>query len=244
MEDNINHDRTKLLQLYFSKYLTDVRGLKKSTAKHYIDALNNISRRLEAKGLVENDIYEIRDLDTLYLVKEVLDNDADYVELNSRGNQMYSAGLKNYFRFAEGKEFFLQDHSIDKMDMPVEKEDPVIVEQKIWKRSDILRTQVLTASGYMCEISNDHESFIAEATNKLYMEGHHAIPMRLQDQFKNSLDVYANIVCLCPLCHRKIHHGLKNERQYMLQKVFDKRAERLNNSGIVLSEAEFMEMTL
>lgn len=230
--------------MYYSKYLTNVRGLSNSSVKHYIDALKNISRRLEEKGLVENDIYEIRDLNTLHSVREVLFNDADFVEMNRRGNQMYSAGLNNYCRFADGNDFSLHTHSIDKMDVPVEKEDPIIVEQKIWRRSDILRTQVLTASGYMCEISNDHESFIAEATNKPYMEGHHAIPMRLQDQFNSSLDIYANIVCLCPICHRKIHHGLKNERRYMLQKVFDNRAERLSNSGIVLSEAEFLEMTL
>ena len=48
-----------VLKTYYSKYLTDVRGLSNSSVAHYLDALNNISRRLKDKGLVSNDIYEV-----------------------------------------------------------------------------------------------------------------------------------------------------------------------------------------
>ena len=56
-----------------------------------------------------------------------------------------------------------------------------------------------------------------------------------------SLDVYANIVCLCPICHRRIHHGLKLERIDMAKRIFDTRGERLENSGIIISSNEFVE---
>lgn len=56
-----------------------------------------------------------------------------------------------------------------------------------------------------------------------------------------SLDVYANIVCLCPICHRRIHHDLKFGRIDMAKRIFDTRGERLENSGIIICSNEFVE---
>ena len=75
------------------------------------------------------------------------------------------------------------------------------------------------------------------------MESHHAIPMRQQPRFDNSLDVYANLVCLCPMCHRRIHYGIKSDRTGMKKLIYHNRADRLANSGIRLSGREFLEMT-
>ena len=63
---------------------------------------------------------------------------------------------------------------------------------------------------YKCEISPQHITFTSKNTGHFYMEGHHAIPMRHQDKFTKSLDVYANIVCLCPICHRLLHYGIES----------------------------------
>ncbi len=65
------------------------------------------------------------------------------------------------------------------------------------------------------------------------MEAHHLVPLQKQELFKTSLDVDANIVCLCPLCHRKLHYG-KDIREE-LKKLFDTRKELLEKSGIVIS---------
>lgn len=54
--------RKSVLQEYYARYLTKVRGLSESSVKHYLDALNNISRRLKEKEIVSSDIYEIMDL--------------------------------------------------------------------------------------------------------------------------------------------------------------------------------------
>ncbi len=56
-------DRGAALKEYYSRYLQTVRGLTMSSVRHYLDALNNISRRLVSRQLVRNDIYEIMDLD-------------------------------------------------------------------------------------------------------------------------------------------------------------------------------------
>ncbi len=243
---NIQHEENKsrksVLQTYYARYLKDIRGLSESSVKHYFDALNNISKRLKSKELIKDDIYEIMDLEYLWCIRDTLYSDPDFIELNERGKRMYSAGLNNYFRFASGEEFKSISGEIEKFDMPILPEQPVVIEQKVWKRSNILRIHVLTFANYKCEIDDSHKTFIAESTQKPYMEGHHAIPMKLQDKFTHSLDVYANIVCLCPICHRKIHYGMKDEKEPMLTKIYHDRADRLAESGLMMSKEVFEEM--
>ncbi len=235
-------NRTATLKEYYGRFLREVRGLSDSSVRHYFDALNNISRRLVAKQLIHRDIYEVTNLEYLTNLKEILFADPEFIELNERGNQMYSAGLNNYLRFASGESFVTMLGSIDRMDMPIKPEEPIVVEQTIWRRSTVLRNQVLAAADYKCEINGSHETFIAEKTGKPYMESHHAIPMRLQPSFNNSLDIYANIICLCPICHRRVHYGIRSERTVMIQQIYHNRASRLANSGIRLSQDEFIEL--
>ena len=70
------------------------------------------------------------------------------------------------------------------------------------------------------------------------------IPMKKQPDFNTSLDVYANIVCLCPVCHRLMHHGLDDCKKTLLSQIYVARIERLANSGIRLSKDEFMRMAI
>lgn len=237
-----NHDA--ILKEYYARYLTDVRGISQSSVKHYFDALNNISRRLKSKNLVKTDIYEIQDIEQLGQVRDILYADPEFVELNERGRRMYSAGLNNYYRFASGEGFQEAKEKILLLDIPVEPESAIIIEQKTWKRSNIIRTQAIEYAGYACEIDNVHQTFVAEKTHKPYMESHHAIPMKMQSIFDKSLDVYANVVCLCPICHKRIHYGLKSDKQHMLDVIYAKRADRLANSGIRISKSEFTDLVV
>lgn len=235
-------DHRNVLKEYYARYLKDVRGLSPSSVKHYFDALNNISRRLREKGLVEQDIYEIPDLERLDIVRTILFEDPDFIAMNERGKRMYSAGLNNYCRFAAGEGFHEVQSQMIVLDIPVAPEAAIAVEQSVWKRSGILRAQAIEMAGYACEMDPLHQTFISEASKKPYMEGHHALPMNNQDHFGVSLDVHANIVCLCPVCHRRIHHGIKQDRIDMAKKIYDTRISRLMNCGIQLSEEEFVEV--
>jgi 5-methylcytosine-specific restriction protein A len=87
-------------------------------------------------------------------------------------------------------------------------------------------------------------TFIARSTGQAYMEGHHLIPMKYQSQFDCGIDVYANVVCLCPTCHRLLHFGRDPERRYAVEQLFDLRSERLIHSGIDLSKKDFLELVL
>ena len=237
-------EHTAVLKEYFAKYLREVRGLSESSVAHYFDALNHISKRLKAKGLVGQDIYEIADLERLYLVRDELYKDDGFVDLNERGRRMYSAGLNNYCRFAEGEDFDKIKPMESALDIPVAPENPAVIEQTVWKRSGILRTQSIEMAGYSCEMNASHETFISGSTKKPYMEAHHALPMKIQSLFQVSLDVYANIVCLCPICHRKIHYGLLDDRVSMIRQIYDQRSLRLSKSGIEISRESFVDMAV
>ncbi len=239
MNDSIE---TTILKSYYSRYLREVRGNKNSTVNHYLDALNNISRRLKLFGLVERDVYEISDVETLKQFRDILLSDSEFLRLDTIGNRMYSVALNNYIRFMSADDF-ITEHVIERLDIQIPPEPQIIGAHEAWKRSSLLRKQVIVSAGYKCEIDQEHNSFIAEATQKPYMEGHHAIPLSRQLQFpSSSLDIYANIVCLCPICHRQIHFGLKEDRTMLMKKIYDERADRLYRSGIRLSKEEFAEM--
>lgn len=65
------------------------------------------------------------------------------------------------------------------------------------------------------------------------MEAHQLIPIGAQDDFNNSLDVDANIVCLCPNCHRKLHYGANIDGD--LLDLFNRQKLLLEKSGIKIS---------
>lgn len=235
-------ENSSALRTYYGLYLKNIRQLSNSSVNHYYDALNNISRRLKEKGLVKKDIYEITDLDTLETLKQILLSDPDFVDLNKRGDGMYSAGLNHYLRFASGEKFSAIHEEINKLDVKLAPKPATIVTHSVQRRSDILRRQVLELANYSCELDNGHQTFIAERTNKPYMEGHHIIPMNLQAGYNVSLDVYANIICLCPTCHRKIHLGKHKDRADMAEQIFCNRSDRLENSGIILTKDAFIKV--
>lgn len=67
------------------------------------------------------------------------------------------------------------------------------------------------------------------------MEGHHLIPLKQEDNFSFSLDIEANIVALCPHCHKLLHHGKKEDIRPLLNLLFQKRKQALADKGIQLT---------
>lgn len=87
---------------------------------------------------------------------------------------------------------------------------------------------------YKCEANKEHFTFMG--LHKLvYTEAHHLIPMSKQKDFKYSLDVEANIVSLCPLCHSRLHHAIFDDKKELLTKLYNDRKERLSKCNIELS---------
>ena len=224
----------------FFRYIVDYKGRTESTGKHYLNALRTISKRLIELGIVSDSIYEITDCLQLLEARNRLSQDQYYIDLNLRGNNMYSAGLNHYIDFVSGEGFTGDIEAPKVLDrpLPVSKTESIIAQT--WKRSGILRLQALELANYQCEIDNSHITFISESNSKPYMEGHHLIPISKQISFSNSLDNYANIICLCPICHRQLHHGLYDDKKRLLSQIYEQRGSRLSQSGLSLSKDEFI----
>ena len=167
-----------------------------------------------------------------------------FVDKDERGNRMYSAGLNNYIRFAKGEAFSGMDEVATRMDIEVPLRGKTTLTIEHWRRNGIIKKQSIEMAHYLCEMDAEHMTFKAASTGHPYMEGHHAIPIKKQECFKVSLDVYANIVCLCPICHRLLHYGMEDDKKIVLDKIYKGRADRLANSGIKLSRDEFESVAI
>lgn len=176
------------------------------------------------------------------MIREFLYNDPDFVEMDRRNHQMYSAGFNNYFNFANGIGFSNICQEIFKMDMEVPAPMQQNKRSEIWKRSSIIKIQTIEAAGYKCEINSEHTTFTAKSTGHPYMEGHHVVPLKFQNKFSKNLDIYANVVCLCPVCHRLLHYGVEREKQIAVDKIYYERADRLAASGIRMDKNDLKKM--
>lgn len=106
---------------------------------------------------------------------------------------------------------------------------------KKWPRSAKKAKNAIVYVDYTCEIDSSHKYFICDRTKKNYVEAHHLIPMEFQHEFDVSLDVEANIVSLCPVCHKKLHHSTFEEKKQLLKEIYNHRKERLQKCDIEIN---------
>ena len=132
----------------------------------------------------------------------------------------------------------LESHR-DELDIVLPPEPEALVLRCAVPRDRILVSQALGLARYCCEADPAHETFPQVATGRTYMEGHHLVPLHRQREFpKASLDCFANIVCLCPTCHRLLHYAEDGTRSRVFDELFEKRGERLAKSGIDASRSD------
>lgn len=126
------------------------------------------------------------------------------------------------------------------MDFVISRGDVITQRTETFKRSSIIKNQVIESVGYICKIGPLHQTFITECSHHSYMEGHHIIPMKMQKLFNNSLDMYANIICIYPICPRQLHFGLREDKIALLIKIYSARFKRLHNCGLLVSNDDLI----
>lgn len=233
-----------VLMTYYVKYLKEIRKVSDSSVRHYRDALRYISKYLVQKEKIKKSVYEIQDIGELEVIRAYLYSDADFVALDKRGHQMYSAGFNNYYKFACGEGFTNIHKQIELLDTQVPMGTKTTSTTTSWRRSSIIKIQSIEFAGYQCEVNANHTTFTAKSSGQQYMEGHHILPMKIQNKFSNSLDVYANIICLCPICHRMLHYGIESEKDGVLDKIYYDRADRLASNGLAIGKSDFKTLAV
>ena len=228
---------------YFRQYMKISRGITDKSVGHYITGINTINTLLQKCNFPVKNVFQIHSLAELDTVKAFLAGNTEFLLKDATGHHMYSFAFNHFYRFAcEDHDFFR--NSIASMDIVVAKPEAVVIGSAQWRRNQIMITQALEGAEYLCEQDPSHVTFIARSTGRAYMEGHHLLPLKYQSQFDCSIDVYANVICLCPVCHRLLHFGQDSERRYAAEKLFDQRIDRLHSSGIALSKNDFLELVL
>lgn len=237
------------MEVSFRRYVSEVLGLR--SAGHYLTSVRTAARYLREKGLLNGELFEVESLSKLRKFRDILYGDASFMDQNSIGNNMYSVGLNHFVDFlglevggAAAAPKVLTNDDLLKLDAPVDK--PMRVPEVVygWNRDRVIVEQVIKADKHQCEIDANHKTFIMRRNDELYLEGHHLIRMEHQDRFEKSLDVYANIIGLCPNCHRQLHLGKYAEIRAIISPIYDRRAERLAKSGLELSRDEFLSLAV
>ena len=107
--------------------------------------------------------------------------------------------------------------------------------------------QALINANYLCAGNYAHVTF--ETTKgRPYMEGHHLIPCTYTnakyywEKQGVNIDCQANIVCLCPTCHRQIHYGAENVKRALIEKLYKGKKEKLKSVGLTLTLEELLKL--
>ncbi|WHY84689.1 hypothetical protein QNH39_18820 [Neobacillus novalis] len=244
----------------FINWLNTSTNLSSNTTGKYSGAINTISDELGRYGLLEGSLYNITDPVIIESKSRKYLSIPEFIEKDIRGNKMYSNALRYYNLFAKylldnefQAELFKEEQEFEKYltenpadiskanieDKPKDKPNYRSVNnKKVWSRNPKTASEAVADADYLCEFDNQHKHFISKFNGKNYVEAHHLIPMQYQEQFENSLDIHANIVSICLVCHKKIHFGLFEDKKEILAKLFNSRRERLIKAGIKISLAE------
>lgn len=134
------------------------------------------------------------------------------------------------------------DQSFKDIDLNINRPRPLKSSKntKYYLRDPRYSKLALYLAEYKCEFSNEHTTFFNGKHQ--YMEGHHLVPMSQQDYYEISLDIPANIISLCPNCHKALHYGDNPTKKKILNTIFDKREVLLIKSGIKVKKAELIKV--
>lgn len=111
-----------------------------------------------------------------------------------------------------------------------------------YQRDPKIAAHALTLADFKCEIDPNHKTFTSGAKGHQYVEAHHLIPMSQQGSFSVSLDVSANIVALCPNCHKLLHHGTAEEKRPHLKALLKPRQDRLQEKNIQIEAKDLAKI--
>lgn len=93
----------------------------------------------------------------------------------------------------------------------------------VFKRDRNLALERMRIEKFTCEVDMNHDLFVSRFSGNPYLEAHHLIPLGSNNIFDTSLDILENIFCLCPYCHRAIHHAEENFAKMLIDILMDKR---------------------
>lgn len=212
---------TSLFNMYFGK------DLSTQTILHEVSRFKNADPANNVGGASSSTRYQ--DLWNEYIAN---DKDSEVKELyKSFISQRFAELVNSKLKREQGKEEQIINYEVH--------DEPKLLVKTLenrgegYQRDRKVVENALFASGYLCEGQCGCDLFTKQDGKNNYTEGHHLIPLSFQPLFKYSLDVEANVVSLCPRCHRLLHYGL--DKRQLLLTLYKKRIARLKMCRIAIS---------
>lgn len=246
-------------ELSFKKEATKKKSGKAASYARYLVRLVILYEEIFNKEIIDLDTYV-----ALHQLEE-LENLPGFKKYNQDEGRFPNATLGCYKLYIVAKHMAQEEQTDSKLNYSLNNSDTIKNEDAIIKNDNDLvkgprkRAQLISnkngtgyprnivesieakkKSAYKCEIDPSHETFINSKDNNPYIEAHHLIPMAAQGCFENTIDFADNIVTLCPNCHRKIHYGLPNEREEMIEVLYIKREKLYSQYGIRVDKQMLM----
>lgn len=117
---------------------------------------------------------------------------------------------------------------------------------KKYKRNPLLGRIAIQNAYYCCEHNPRHETFASAKTHKNFMEAHHLVPVKYQQEmwkkYNINVDCVENIVSLCPTCHRAFHNGTTEVKSAIIENVYEKLLPRYKSIGFDISVEEIKKL--
>ena len=205
--------------------------------------------------LIVNEFHESEmRLDSLDFYNEVklIKQLNEFAQYNESENRFPSAAINSYIRFWNKRSLMVDDSTLYSSNEMFDAEEAELIPASKEKQDMVTRTttannrnagerrKAFKRVNYCCEGKCNYELFENETNGLPYVEAHHLIPLSLQGNFEKSLDVYPNIVTLCPSCHRKLHYGTKAAKEDIIKRLIKERKSDLLKSKIIIDEEEIL----
>lgn len=110
-----------------------------------------------------------------------------------------------------------------------------------WYFLESPRRKAVEKAEYKCEVNPKHETFIDKQTEKRYMEISYLIPLSEQYKFNKNLDCMENMICVCPLCSRKLRRGKGRDLEDMIVPLYYSKRDKLVEAGIEISLGQLLD---
>ncbi len=117
---------------------------------------------------------------------------------------------------------------------------------KKYRRNPLLGRIAIQNAYYCCENDPHHETFESAKTHKNFMEAHHLVPVKYQQQiwqkYNINVDCTENIVALCPTCHRAFHNGTKEVKIRLIENIYNRVLPKYRYIGFDISVDEIKKL--
>ena len=218
------------------------------------DAFSKNNRDTTTRQIIGNELQRSNYQGSISQFKQLVEGQVKLFEISSEihtptdrelampdKKRLIDEAIQDVLTYADIEGNKSDDSELVTMGITAPKKEMILLgDRLIYPRSRSVARTALAMANHLCEIDEDHPTFISKRYGLPYTEPHHLVPVAFADNFEVSLDVPENVVSLCSHCHNKIHYGRDIEN--ILRWLYENRKAQLESVGIKISFEDLLLM--